>query len=303
MAGVRPPYAGMIGFYPNSRGELVRAIEGCFLDERWGPGRLPEPGRLRGLEPLGGVAPHAGLAYSGPCAAHFYAWLGDTGVRPDTVVVIGTNHTGYGGIYTTATEWGEWETPLGRTPVDLEFAERLVSRYPVLEDDALAHREEHSVEMQLIFLQYLYGADGFRLVPIVAKEASARLAEGLAKAVHEVAAELGRRTLVVASSDFTHHGLMYGYVVFNERVGENVEKLDMYVIEPILRLDTRGFLSRIMETGATVCGVGAIPVAIEYARMAGGAARLLRYYNSAQKTGDEEIAVGYASIAFYREQR
>ncbi|NOZ89515.1 MAG: AmmeMemoRadiSam system protein B [Crenarchaeota archaeon] len=297
---VREPYAARIGFYPSSPEELRRVIEECFLDSRWGPGRLPEPGRLRGVEPLGGVSPHAGYSSSGPCAATFYAWLGDTGFRPDTVVVVGTNHTGYGGVYTTATRWEEWETPLGSTPVDMEFLEELLQRAPMLDDDPLAHMEEHSVETQLPFLQYLYGPRGFRLVPIVAKEAPPRLSEGLAKAIAEVAGGLGRRAIVIASSDFTHHGVMYGYVVFTENVAENVEKLDRYVIEPILKLDTRGFLSRIAETGATVCGVGAIPVAMEYARLHGGEARLLKYYNSAQRTGEEEIAVGYAAIAFYR---
>ena len=292
-----PQVAG--AFYPADPAELRRKVEECFLDPEWGPGGLPEPGRLAGVEPLGGVAPHAGLDYSGPCAAHFYKWLGDTGYRPDTVVVIGTNHTGYGGIYTTTTMWAWWLTPLGRVRVDLEFVEALARLYPGLEDDHLAHLGEHSVEVQLPFLQYLYG-DGFMLVPIVAKEATPSMAERLAKAIAGAAEELGRRTLVIASSDFTHHGIYYGYVVFTENIAENVEKLDMRIIEEILRLDTRGFLRLIMETGATVCGVGAIPVAMEYTRLRGGVARLLRYYNSAQKTGEEEIAVGYASIAFYR---
>lgn len=308
MAGgrrVREPYAALIGFYPAEREALVKAIEDSFLDRRFGPGRLPGGGgggEAGGSEePLGGVAPHAGYSYSGPAAAHFYLWLAETGVKPDTVVIVGTNHTGYGGYYTTSSSWEEWATPLGGVPVDLEFIDVLSRLYPGLDDNYLAHLEEHSVEVQLPFLQYIYD-DKFSLVPIVAKEVTPRMAGELAAAVKAAAEKLDRRVVFIASSDFTHHGPMYGYVVFTENVAENVARLDMTVIEQVLKLDSRGFLRVIMETGATVCGVGAIPALIEYARLhERPRARLLKYYNSAQLTGDESIAVGYAAIAVYNE--
>jgi len=184
-------------------------------------------------------------------------------------------------------------------PVDKEMVELLKKLDPDLVDNVSAHLGEHSVEVQLPFLQYIYG-HGFRLVPIVAMEASRGMAARLAEAILEASRRLGRETLVIASSDFTHHGPWYGYVVFTENIAENVRRLDLSIIEEILRLDTEGFLKRIMETGATVCGVGAIAATIEYVRRVGGRARLLKYYNSAEKTGDETATVGYASILFHR---
>ena len=291
----RPPYAAMIGFYPADPGELLRAIEASFLDKRLGPGRLPGAPRP-GPVPLGGVAPHAGYSYSGPAAAHLYLALAESEYRPDTVVIIGTNHTGYGGLFTTTTYWERWRTPLGTVEVDTEYIEALKKHYPGLDDNHLAHAEEHSVEVELPFLQYIYRDHHWRLVPVVAKDATPRIAAEVAQALAAAAEETGRRILFIASSDFTHHGAMYGYIVFTENIRENVAKLDLSIIEHILRLDTKGFLTRIVETGATVCGYAAIAALIEYTRLHGGEMRLLKYYNSADVTGDEEIVVGYAAI-------
>ena len=292
----RPPYAALIGFYPAEPAQLEEAIRASFTDKRLGPGRLPGPPRADAPRPLGGVAPHAGYSYSGPAAAHLYLALAEAPYRPDTVVVIGTNHTGRGGLFTTTTYWEEWRTPLGSVPVDTEFVEELGRRYPGLVDDPSAHSEEHSVEVELPFLQYIYRGHRWSLVPIVAKDATPRIAAELAEAIAGAAEALGRRLLFIASSDFTHHGYMYGYVVFTENIRDNVAKLDLSIIEHILRLDTRGFISKIAETGATVCGYAAIAVLIEYTRLHGGSMELLKYYNSADVTGDEEIVVGYASI-------
>ncbi len=294
---VREPHAALYGFYPASRETLLNTLKNCFLDARLGPGRLPN-GKRNEYTIVAGVAPHAGYSYSGPCAAHLYLEMAENPPKPDTVIVIGTNHTGFGGIFTTTTRFSKWATPLGEVDVDIEFITTLLKRYPSLRDDYLAHLDEHSVEVQLPFLQYIYG-NAFKLVPIVAKEATARMSSELAKAVREVSEELGRKVIVIASSDFTHHGPMYGYTVFTENVRENVAKLDMSVIEHILNLDTQGFLSRIVETGATVCGPAAIAVAVEYAKLRKARAKLLKYYNSADVTGDEAAVVGYASILFY----
>jgi AmmeMemoRadiSam system protein B len=202
---VREPYAALIGFYPRDREALLEAIKRSFLDPRFGPGRLPGQGGGVGgeavVEPLGGVAPHAGYSYSGPAAAHFYLWLAETGSKPDTVVIVGTNHTGMGGYYTTTSRWLWWETPLGRVRVDTEFIGLLRDLYPGLADDYLAHLEEHSVEVQLPFLQYIYG-DGFQLVPVVAKEVTPRMAGEFAAAVKAAADRLGRRIVFIASSDY-----------------------------------------------------------------------------------------------------
>ena len=296
---VRMPQAGLWGFYPLDREELIKTIEWCFRDNRFGPGRLPERGSRLEYEPVAGVAPHAGYTYSGPCAAHLYLELAENLPEVDTVVVIGTNHTGYGGVYTTTARFRAWATPLGTVEVDLEFIEELVGgSNGLVVDDPLAHIQEHSVEVQLPFLQYIYGND-FYLVPMVSKEAGPREAAELAKLVAEVASRLGRRIVVIASSDFTHHGPMYGYVIFKEDIVESVARLDESLIERVVELDTVGFARLLAETGATVCGPGAIMAAMEYSRLRGvERGRKLCYYNSGMVTGDESAVVGYASIIF-----
>jgi AmmeMemoRadiSam system protein B len=296
---VREPQAGVWGFYPLDRGELLKTIESCFTDARFGPGRLPGRGEPRYAMVVGGVAPHAGYSYSGPCAAHLYLELAENPPKPETVVVMGTNHTGYGGIFTTTTRFRKWATPLGTVDVDLEFIRELIRTYPKVEDDYLAHLREHSVEVELPFLQYIYG-NSFKLVPIVVKEVTERLAREMAEALRETAEKLGRTIVFIASSDFTHHGYMYDYVIFTSNIRENVAKLDRMIIDYILQLDTKGFLNTIYKYGATVCGYGAIATLIEYARMLGARAKLLKYYNSADVTGDESAVVGYASILFYK---
>jgi AmmeMemoRadiSam system protein B len=296
---VREPQAGIWGFYPLDRNELLKTIEDCFRDSKFGPGRLPGKGEPRYSKVIGGVAPHAGYSYSGPCAAHLYLELAENPPKPETIVVMGTNHTGYGGIFTTTTRFKKWATPLGTVDVDLEFVRELIRTYPKVEDDYLAHLREHSVEVELPFLQYIYG-NSFKLVPIVVREITERLAREMAEAVRETAEKLGRTIIFIASSDFTHHGYMYDYVIFTSNIRENVAKLDRMIIDYILQLDTKGFLNTIYKYGATVCGYGAIATLIEYAKMEGAKAKLLKYYNSADVTGDESAVVGYASILFYK---
>ena len=249
---------------------------------------------------LGGVVPHAGYSYSGPCAAYFYKEVGESSEKPDTVVVIGTNHSGYGGDVTTASQYKVWATPLGSVEVDIKFIEELKRVYPALDDDPVAHMREHSVEVQLPFLQYVLG-EKFKLVPIVVKWIEYEVAKDFAKAVLSASRSLNRKLLIVASTDFTHHGAMYGYVLFRDKVAFNVRKLDTEFIEEILRLDTRAFLNKLRKYDATVCGPGAVAISMEFAKLAGATPKLLKYYNSAELTGDDSAAVGYAAIAFIQQ--
>lgn len=299
MEEVREPQAAASGFYPVSRSSLLRTLENLFKNSDKGPGSTPIVGSKKGLKNIvGGVVPHAGYSYSGYCAAWFYKELGDYVDRVDTVVIMGTNHTGFGGKITTTTYYRKWSTPIGSVEVDMDFIKRLKELYPNLDDDALAHTGEHSVEVQLPFLQYIYG-DRFKLVPIVVKDLTLKDAVDFATALRKAVDIYSGRVLVLASSDFTHHGYVYGYVLFNRDIPENVKKLDLMFIENIVKLDTENFLSLIAKYNATVCGYGAIAIAMEYAKTFNTKAELLKYYNSYEISGDEDIIVGYAAIEFY----
>ncbi len=296
--GVRAPQAALWGFYPINPSSLIKAIENCFKNPRFGPGRLPsKSSRIDEGPVVAGVAPHAGYEFSGPCAAWLYLELAERVPKIDTFVILGSNHTGFGSTFTTTKRFEKWATPLGEVRVDTVFLEELEKEYPALVDDVAAHMREHSIEVQLPFLQYLYENE-FELVPIVVKHVEYEEAKEFARAILSVVQKLGRTTVVIASSDFTHHGAYYGYVIFRENVVENVKRLDLEFVKVIEALDTKKFLNMIRRYDSTICGYGAIAVAMEYAKLVNARAKLLKYYNSGEVTGEEDMVVGYASIAF-----
>ncbi|HID24910.1 MAG TPA: AmmeMemoRadiSam system protein B, partial [Thermoplasmata archaeon] len=154
----KPVVAGQ--FYSASSNPLKTEIEECFLDAR-GPGKLPEirkkEGSLKGV-----VVPHAGYMYSGAIAAHSYLAVAENGFA-DTFVLIGPNHTGMGSGVSLFPN-GEWETPFGKLPVEEAIVDLLAGG--IIDLDENAHRYEHSIEVQLPFLQYIANKKTFSIVPI-----------------------------------------------------------------------------------------------------------------------------------------
>ena len=192
----RPAVAGQ--FYEGGSAALTAQIEAAYLDDR-GPGALPEvspqgPRRLLAL-----VCPHAGYLYSAPVAAFAFAALARDG-RPDTVVVVGPNH-GRGSWVSAIQTSGSWLTPLGEMRVDADLAGALARELPALDDDANAFRAEHSLEVQLPFLQHLYG-DAVGFVPVMMLDQGWEAARALGEALGRVLA--GRNAVIVASTDMTH---------------------------------------------------------------------------------------------------
>src|SRR5713101_550200 len=182
----KPAVAGT--FYPASEAQLKEAIKGSYT-HRLGPGSLPSiarPAMTRGLKAC--VCPHAGYAYSGPVAAHSY--LDVSGLaKPDLVVVVGPNHYGIGSGVATYGE-GEWETPLGKVRVDDVASKKIVKLTGIVDIDPEAHRREHSIEVQLPFLQHLYGGSfGFLPISLAFQDkATARdLGKGLAELLRDAA--------------------------------------------------------------------------------------------------------------------
>ena len=222
----------------------------------------------------GAVVPHAGYVYSGQVAAHVYAAL----PTAETYVIIGPNHRGIGSAVALSQE--TWSTPLGEVEVDKEIVDALSAN---IEVDEIAHQYEHSIEVQLPFLQYRF--KDFKIVPIcmglqdenTAREVSIDLANALR----------GRDVIVLASSDFTHYE--------PDKVAREKDHLG---IEAILGLDTSKFYSRIYERRISVCGYGPIAVILETTKALGAEkGKLLKYATSGDITGDKSSVVGYAAIA------
>ena len=274
----RPAVAG--GFYPADRPELERAIQESYMHPL-GPGRLP-PLEEEAHGVVACVCPHAGYVYSGPVAAHSYLQI--SAIRkPDLVVVVGPNHYGVGSGVSTY-EAGEWETPLGRVQVDQSAAKQLVELTGIVDYDPEAHRMEHSIEVQLPFLQQLYGE--FSFVPVclaMQDEATARdLGKGIAKLLE------GREAVLVASSDLTHY----------EPAAQAREK-DLAALKKVEKMDTPGFYETLQSRRVTACGYGAIATVIEACKLLKfGRGELLRYATSGDVTGDDSAVVGYPSVRF-----
>jgi AmmeMemoRadiSam system protein B len=281
-------------FYPADKKELEAAIKESFLG-KFGCG-MPSG---KGKKVYGVVSPHAGYMYSGQAAAHAYKAI--AGLQADTFIMLGTNHTGYAeSNFAVSTQ--DFETPLGIVKNDEEFSKLLISefkgkRFSVGETsgDKLAHQQEHSIEVQLPFLQFIF--DKIKIVPIICQIQDYENYAEFAKLIVNAAKKLERKICVIASSDFTHYGASYGLAPFDKDVKKNLYKLDNDAINCILNFKTKEFLEKARKT--TICGAGAVAVAIETCKLLGSRkAELLTYYTSGDIVGDYSSAVGYAAISF-----
>jgi AmmeMemoRadiSam system protein B len=274
----KPAVAG--SFYPDDPAELEKQIDASYLHPL-GPGSLPPAKEVRrGLTSC--VCPHAGYVYSGPVAAHSYLWL--SGLRnPELVVVVAPNHYGIGSAVSTFRE-GLWETPLGRVPVDSDAAAEIVRLTGLVDFDPEAHKREHSLEVQLPFLQKIYGT--FKLLPISLTfqdiETAREIGAGLSKML------AGRDVVLIASSDLTHY----------EPATVAREK-DMALLNTVEALDIERFYRVLEEKRVTACGFGAIATVMEASRLLGmKRGELHKYANSGDTTGDNDAVVGYPSVTF-----
>lgn len=275
----RPAVAG--SFYPADRDKLSDSIRGCYLHPL-GPGRLP-PADYTTDGSVACVAPHAGYEYSGPVAAHSYLHVSSQR-RPELAVIVSPNHYGVGSGVSTYLE-GEWETPLGRMKVDSDTSAKIARDAGIVDFDPESHRMEHSLEVQLPFIQAIYG-NSLPFVPICIAfqdmETTGLLARSIAKAVE------GRRAVLVASSDLTHY----------EPASEASRK-DMALIEAVNSMDAGSFYRTLHRLAVTACGYGAISTVMQAARLLGfRRGELLKYAHSGDTTGDKSRVVGYASIRF-----
>lgn len=276
MARRRPAVSGM--FYPSARESLLREIESCFL-HMLGPGALPR--RVKGdKRPSALISPHAGYMYSGPVAAHAYAQLDEC--RVETAILLGPNHYGVGTPVSIFPE-GVWATPLGEIPIDTELAMELSRISDVFSLDEISHEHEHSIEVQLPFLQYVVG--GFKLVPVCMLDQSIETAVRVGEAIAEI---LRRRNDValIASSDMTHY-----------EPHERASRKDSIALEKIRSLDVEGLYEAILEHDISMCGYGPVAAVLHACRRIGAhQAEVLKYATSGDISGDYSSVVGYAAV-------
>jgi AmmeMemoRadiSam system protein B len=283
----KPVVAGQ--FYEGSSRELDKQITDCF-SSKFGPGALPLKKRTKKI--LGIISPHAGYQFSGPCAAWAYKELAESKL-PDLFILLGLSHAGHPSCISLE----DWETPFGLVKNDIEFGNALIKNSNLKQNES-AHQHEHSIEVQLPFLQFINkeSRDKLKISPIIASPDIKY--EDLAKSIATTIKSQNKRTIIIASSDFTHFGLNYGYFPFSKDVKDNMYQLDNKAIEHIKSLNAYRFLDYIEETGATICGKYPIAVLIEICKLLGAKkARLMHYYTSGDIIGDYGSAVGYGAIS------
>ena len=277
-----PSQAG--SFYAGSTEALKRQVESCFT-HRFGPGTIPKVAEEGPRRILGLVCPHAGYVYSGPVAAHSYHHLASDG-RADVFVILGPNHYGVGSGLATM-DGGVWRTPLGDVEVDTDLAKEIVRVSGLIDPDESAHQYEHSIEVQIPFLQYLYGSS-FRIVPICFRmqdlESSREVGNTLAEVLRE------RNAVVVASTDMTHY-----------EPQRRAEEKDKKAIDAVLKMDERLLYENLQSYNISACGYGpVIALVVAAKKLDARNVELLSYKTSGDITGDKSSVVGYASISFSR---
>lgn len=281
----KPAVAGQ--FYPASKTHLENEVK-KYLST----GATPK-------DVIGLIAPHAGYIYSGHVAGATFS----AAKIPERVIVLSPNHTGMGAPAAIMPE-GEWETPLGNIAIDAELAGALMKDCPELKNDAAAHAHEHSLEVELPFLQMLQ--PNLKFVPITVSHLRYDICEKIGKAVAKTIKEIwtpdfsrencipptkvGRpNILIIASSDMTHY-----------EPHEVAKKKDALAIDHILALDPKGLLDTCARERITMCGVVPTAIMLIAAKELGATkGELIKYATSGEVSGDFGAVVGYAGMVVY----
>jgi len=231
---------------------------------------------------FGAIVPHAGYIYSGSVAGSVYARIH----IPETVVVLGPNHHGVGSKVALYPP-GEWLTPLGNIGIDQELSTAIKCNSSLVEEDSTAHRYEHSIEVQVPFLQFLN--PDVSIVPLCLGFTDYSSCKSLGLSLAEAISNYQKEVLIIASSDMTHY-----------QPAKVARQEDSLAIQEVLEMNPEGLYSIVHGRGITMCGI--IPATVMLvASMALGATKseLVRYATSGEVSGDYHQVVGYAGVMVY----
>jgi len=279
---VRFPYhAG--SFYAGTKEKLKKQIKECFL-YGFGPGALPTVNAVYHQRIQAVICPHAGYVYSGAVAANGYYEL-FRGEKPESIIIIGPNHTGFGSDVSIMTD-GMWRTPLGDVRIDTELAKTIQNSSNTININDHAHVYEHSIEVQLPFLQYLYG-DKFKFVPICMMNQDLGTSYDVGNSIVEAIS--GKNVVIIASTDFSHYESQ-----------ETAKRKDQIAIEAVLKLDEAKLQNVVKSYDMSMCGYGPVSATIFAAKKIDVKnSKLLCYATSGDITDDLSQVVGYASLVMF----
>ncbi|MBA7517108.1 hypothetical protein ES705_09161 [subsurface metagenome] len=261
-------------FYPADPDALESQIA-SFMDN-------VQPLGLHNIKAI--VSPHAGYIYSGQIAAYSFKQV--AGIKYDSIIIIAPSHGEYFD-YLSIYHGDAYETPIGPVKIDKDRANALAGSSPLIQKSAYGHRGEHSLEVQLPFLQVVFGKD-ISIVPVVIGNQSRKNIEELGRMAGELFSS--DNILVVASTDLSH---FHPY--------ETASELDANVSSLIGSYDTDGLMEEFIANKAEMCGGGPVLSAMIAARAMGAdSSKIIKYANSGDVSGDRSSVVGYLSAAFYK---
>lgn len=277
-------------FYADEFSALDKQINECFEGAK-GPGTTPlkrnPKRRVRAV-----IVPHAGYLYSGECAAWAYKEIAESEM-PDVYIIIGPSHSGM----PTCISKDDWKTPLGIVKTDKGFCDEFEKVSGIL-SNTQAHMTEHSIEVQLPFLQFA-SKDNLQSLKIMPLMVSKDIAfEDIAESIRKTEKLTKKKAVIIISSDFTHFGRNYHYVPFSQNVDQQIYDQDNTAADLIIKKDIKGFIEFLNKTHATICGYYGILILMSLIKQEDCKGELLNYYTSADISGDHKNMVGYAAVVF-----
>lgn len=260
-----PAVAGT--FYPGNPEKLKKDLS-KFIQE------VPKKIKAKGI-----VVPHAGYMYSGKVAGEVYSRV----EIPKRLIILSPNHTGLGVPFSIMPK-GSWRLPMGEAKIDEDLSKKLMKEFPKLEDDNLAHLQEHSLEVQLPFIQFLI--ENFSFVPVTIGHVSFEQCKEFGEAIARLVEKESSPILIIASSDMNHYEEHY----------RTLEK-DQWAIDEILKKDPEGLYTTVHNKNISMCGIMPTTVMLTACNQLGATkADLIDHKTSGDVTGDLAGVVGYAGI-------
>ncbi|MDD4908052.1 MAG: AmmeMemoRadiSam system protein B [Candidatus Omnitrophica bacterium] len=233
---------------------------------------------------IAAMMPHAGYMYSGEVAAVTASRIN----IKNRIILLGPKHTDEGEPFSIMTE-GVWQMPFGAIEVDSELASAILSDSKVLDDDPIAHVNEHSLEVELPFLSYF--KPDYKIVPIVVSVDDLRVYRQIGREIADAVKKLGieKDTLIIASSDMTHY-----------EPQDSAQMKDKEALEAVLKLDDAKLVDTVERLNISMCGYAPTTIMLAAAKYLGAKqAELVRYQTSGDITGDYSSVVGYAGVIVY----
>jgi AmmeMemoRadiSam system protein B len=278
MSFVREPAVNGM-FYPDEPAKLRKDIEYYLRNAV-----------IRDFEEniIGVISPHAGYVYSGQVAAYGFRMIAKK--QYDTVILIGPSHRVY---FEGVALWdrGSFKTPLGRVGIDEEIAQEIMNIGGVIKPDMDTHREEHSLEVQLPFLQSVL--DGFQIIPLIMGVQTSNVCRKLVESLSQVLQASKKKFLIVGSTDLSHY---YPYA--------EAKKLDDVIVGHLDTFNIPGMTKDIEANKTEACGTGPIVATMMLSEKLGADhGTVLKYANSGDVSGDKSGVVGYVSAVFCRKQQ